>query len=63
MKEYQAFVDIAPNGDWENPFVESLVIEAENAKKAEELAAQIAKENYPMDEFYVWEIKEDDILQ
>lgn len=60
MKKYQIFIDIPIDDDWEDIEVESIVVEAFNCNDAFMKATREAQELY--EDFYVWEVTEDDIL-
>tara|TARA_R110000772_G_scaffold89822_2_gene185883 strand:- start:1422 stop:1598 length:177 start_codon:yes stop_codon:yes gene_type:complete len=58
MNTYQVFIDVAVDGDWNEIEVESLEIDAFNANDA----FMKAQREYSHEDFYVWEVTEDDII-
>lgn len=59
MNRYQVFIDVPQDGDWAKPIeVETLEIQAHNANDA----YQQAHREVEHEEFYVWEVTEDDII-
>ena len=60
LKEYQVFIDVPQDEDWEEIEVESTTVEAFNCNDAYQTATREAQEKY--EDFYVWEITEDDII-
>jgi hypothetical protein len=59
MKTYQIYVDVPRNGNWEEEIdVESMEILAHNANDA----FIQANREIQHEEFYVWEVSEDDII-
>lgn len=58
MNTYQVFIDVPQDEEWINIEVESMEIEANDCWEAQEKAIEKAQEIY--DDFYVWEVTEDD---
>lgn len=60
MKKYKVFIDVAQTENWVNINVESMEVEAFNCNDAYMKANRHAQELY--DNFYVWEVTEDDVI-
>ena len=59
--KYQAHIDIPLDEEWEDIEVLSLVVSGDNPEEAMENAAiEVSKEH---EDYYVWEISEDDELK
>lgn len=58
MNTYQVFIDIPQDEEWENINVETMEIKAKSCGDALIIANRKAEEIY--DDFYVWEVTEDD---
>lgn len=58
MKKYQVFIDVAQDEGWKDIGVETMEVEAFNPDDAFMLATREAQELY--DDFYVWEVTEED---
>jgi hypothetical protein len=61
MKTYQVHIDVPLNDSWEDIEVESHTVEAMNAKHAEEIVT-LRYSNSGVEDFYVWEVTEDDVV-
>jgi hypothetical protein len=59
--KYQAFVDIPVDNDWENIEVVDYIVSGNNPEEARDNAAKEAQKEY--DDFYVWEISDEDLIQ
>jgi hypothetical protein len=59
--KYQAMVDIPVDDDWENIDVVSYIVSGDTPEEARDNASIEAQKEY--DDFYVWEISEDDIIE
>ncbi len=67
LNRYQVHIDFAKNWNQKNIRVETIIIEAQSANHANEIAndvvtKMIEEKELPNLLFYVWEILEDDIL-
>ena len=60
MKEYQVFIDVPQDEEWENIDVETIIVEAFNCDDAKQIAVREAEAIY--EDCYVCEVTEEDTI-